>query len=43
MCIPGDPTKTESDLSLTVYHGGTGQQWPVPGAGALDAANLGVA
>ena len=37
------PTKTEPDLPLSVYCGGTGQQWPVPGAGALDAADLGVA
>ena len=43
MCIPGDPTKTEPDLPLSVYCGGTCQQWPVPGAGALDAADLGVA
>ena len=41
-CTPGDPTETEADLPLSVSRGGTGQQWPATGAGALGAADLGV-
>ena len=40
---PGDSTETESDLPLSVSCGGTGQQWPAAGAGALGAADLGMA
>ena len=43
MCIPGDPTETEPDLPLSVSCRGMGQQWPVTGAGALGAADLGMA
>ena len=39
LCTPGsrDPTETEADLCW-VSCGGTGQQWPAAGAGALGAA-----
>ena len=37
------PTETEPELCLDVSCGGTGQQWPAPGAGALGAADLGIA
>ena len=40
---PRDPTETEPDLPLSVSCRGMGQQWPVTGAGALGAADLGVA
>ena len=40
---PRDPTETKSELCLSVSCGGTGQQWPVAGSGALGAADLGVA
>ena len=45
LCIPGprDPTETEPELPfecLHVFCGGTGQQWPAAGAGALGAADL---
>ena len=45
LCTPGpkDPTETETELCLSVSCGGTGQQWPAAGAGALGAADLGVA
>ena len=45
LCRPGDSTETEADLplSVSVSCGGTGQQWPVAGSGALGAADLGVA
>ena len=37
------PTETETELCLSVSCGGTGQQWPATGAGALGAADLGMA
>ena len=42
MCTPGprDPTETEPELCLSVSCGGTGQQWPASGAGAMGAADL---
>ena len=45
LCAPGprDPTETERDLCLSVSCRGEGQQWPATGAGALGAADLGVA
>ena len=45
LCAPGprDPTETEPELCLSVFCEGTGQQWPGAGAGALDAADLGMA
>ena len=45
LCTPGprDPTETETELCLSVSCGGTGQQWPVVGAGALGAVDLGMA
>ena len=45
LCAPGprDPTETETELCLSVSCGGTGQQWTAAGAGALGAADLGVA
>ena len=45
LCAPGprDPTETETELCLGVSWGGTGQQWPATGAGALGAAGLGMA
>ena len=43
LCAPGDPTETEPDLPFSVTCWGTGQQWPATGAGALSAAELGVA
>ena len=45
LCAPGprDPKETEPELCLSVFCGGMGQQWPVTGTGALDAADLGVA
>ena len=45
LCAPGprDPTKTETELCLSVSYGGTGQQWTAIGAGALSAADLGMA
>ena len=48
LCAPGprDPTETESDLPLWFEcllrrHGGTGQQCPAVGTGALAPADLG--
>ena len=38
-----DATKTEPELCLSVSCRGTGQQWPATGAGALGAADLGMA
>ena len=35
-------TETEPELCLRVSCGGTGQQWPATGAGALGTAELGV-
>ena len=45
LCAPGprDPTETKRELCLTVSCGGMGQQWPATGAGALGAADLGMA
>ena len=44
-CAPGprDSTETETELCLSVSCGGTGQQWTAAGAGALGAADLGMA
>ena len=44
LCAPGprDPTETEPELCLSVSCGGTGQQCPASGAGALDAEDLGM-
>ena len=38
-----DPTETEPELCLSVSCGGTGQQWPATGAGALGVADLSMA
>ena len=45
LCATGDSAETEPDLfeCLSVSCGGTGQQWPATGAGALGAADLGMA
>ena len=45
LCAPGprDPTETKPELCLSVSCGVMGQQWPVAGAGALGAADLGMA
>ena len=43
LCTPGDPTETEPELCLSVSCGGIGQQWPAAEAGALGAADLGMA
>ena len=45
LCTPGprEPTDTESELCLTTSSGGAGQQWTAAGAGALGAADVGVA
>ena len=45
LCAPGprDPTETEKELCLSVSCGGTGWQWSAAGAGALGAADLGMA
>ena len=45
LCVAGprDPTETEVELYLSVSCGGMDQQWPATGAGALGAADLGVA
>ena len=40
---PRDPTETEKELYLSISYGGTGQQWTAAGAGALGAADLGLA
>ena len=42
---PGDATESEPDLSLSLSVSGEGmdQQWPAAGAGARDAADLGIA
>ena len=37
------PTKTETELCLSVCCGGTGQQWTATGTEALGAADLGMA
>ena len=38
-----DSKETETELCLSVSCGGPGQQWSAEGAGALGAADLGVA
>ena len=45
LCAPGtrDPTETETELCLSIFCGGMGQQWPATGAGALGKADLGMA
>ena len=45
LCAPGpkDSTESETELCLSVSCGGTGQQWTAAEAGALGAADLGVA
>ena len=42
LCAPGcrDPTKSETELCLSISCGGTGQQRIAPGAGALGVADL---
>ena len=42
MYTPG-PTETDTKLCLSVSCRGTGQQWTAAGAGALGAADLGMA
>ena len=37
------PTETEPEMCLRVSCGGTGQQWPATGAGALGTADLSMA
>ena len=37
------PTETKPELCLSVSCGGMDQQWPAAGAGALGAADLGMA
>ena len=41
LCTPGprDPTETETELCLSVFCEGTGQQWTATGIGALGAAD----
>ena len=41
-CVRQDP-ETETELCLSISCGGTGQQWTAAGAGALGAADLGMA
>ena len=45
LCAPGprDLTETEPELRLSVSYGGTRQQWPAEGSGALGAVDLGMA
>ena len=45
LCTPGprDPTQTETELCLSVSCGGMGQQWTATRAGALGAADFGMA
>ena len=45
LCAPGPrgATETEPELCLSISCGGMGQQWPAAGAGALSAADLGMA
>ena len=40
---PRDPTETEIEPCLSISCGGTGQRWTATGAGALGAADLGMA
>ena len=39
---PRDTTETETELCLSVSCRGASQQWTAGGAGALDAADLGI-
>ena len=39
---PRDPTETETELCLSAFCGGMGQQWTAAGAGALGTAALGM-
>ena len=45
LCAPGprDPTETETELCVSVSCRGPGWQWTPAGAGALGAADLGMA
>ena len=45
LCAPGprDPVEAETELCLSVSCRSTGQQWTAAGAGALGAADLGMA
>ena len=45
LCAPNprDPTETETELCLSVFCRGMGQQWTAAGAGTLDAVDLGMA
>ena len=45
LCAPGPrgPTESEAELRLSVSFGGTGQQWTAAEAGALGAADVGMA
>ena len=42
LCPPGpkDPTETETELYLSVFSEGMGQQWPATGTGALGSTDL---
>ena len=40
---PRDSTETETELYLSISCGGPGQQWSAAGAGALGAADMGMA
>ena len=40
---PRDPAETETELCLSVSCGGPGPQWIATGAGALGAADMGMA
>ena len=40
---PRDTTETETEMCLSVSCGGMGQQWTATGAGALGAADVGMA
>ena len=42
LCAPGpkDPTETETELYLSVFSEGIGQQWPTTGTGALGSTDL---
>ena len=45
LCAPGpnNPTETETELCLSIFCRGMGQQWTAAGAGALGAVDLGMA
>ena len=40
---PSNPTENGTELCLSVFCEGMGQQWTAAGAGALGAVDLGVA